>query len=324
MNPAVKVFSDLARESLKEVEANGGPRLKISSEAAVVKLAYLVGAWLGDGLYVSQSFHSISLCGTKTLNDRVMHVAEELGLNIVQQRSIEGDSDNQTTRIVDEFTTLLSSKQRPDLVPSDDGNHCALKTSAKQNVLCFLLQRLGLFDISNKHLSEAAILSVTCDTDYVRIALLAGLVDSDGHDENGILHLNQKACSANGHGSIHELAHRAALSLGFHSSMSHEYKKQAGKDTVFRSARIVVPLGNEPIANCILANPRRADSTPYPGVLCSEHNRQLYGFKVSKLDSDEGAYVGIQVDGENERFLLADHTVVHNCKDLKHLIYYRE
>ncbi|KAJ1673694.1 pre-mRNA-splicing factor 8, partial [Spiromyces aspiralis] len=34
-------------------------------------------------------------------------------------------------------------------------------------------------------------------------------------------------------------------------------------------------------------------------------------------------YFGFSIDGPNDRFLLSDFIVAHNCKDLKHLIYYR-
>ncbi|KAJ1654027.1 hypothetical protein IWQ61_005969 [Dispira simplex] len=44
-------------------------------------------------------------------------------------------------------------------------------------------------------------------------------------------------------------------------------------------------------------------------------------FKVEPLP--EAPYYGFQVSGSNPHFLLGDFTVVHNCKDLKHLIYYR-
>ncbi|KAJ1967880.1 hypothetical protein IWQ62_001577, partial [Dispira parvispora] len=44
-------------------------------------------------------------------------------------------------------------------------------------------------------------------------------------------------------------------------------------------------------------------------------------FRVEPLP--EAPYYGFQVSGPNPHFLLGDFTVVHNCKDLKHLIYYR-
>ncbi|OLY78026.1 Pre-mRNA-processing-splicing factor 8 [Smittium mucronatum] len=47
-----------------------------------------------------------------------------------------------------------------------------------------------------------------------------------------------------------------------------------------------------------------------------------YRFEISK-ESDYGRYYGVSISGSNDKFLLADSTVVHNCKDLKHLIYYR-
>ncbi|KAJ1982965.1 Pre-mRNA-processing-splicing factor 8 [Dimargaris xerosporica] len=44
-------------------------------------------------------------------------------------------------------------------------------------------------------------------------------------------------------------------------------------------------------------------------------------FAISALPSAE--YFGFEVQGTNARFMLGDLTVAHNCKDLKHLIYYR-
>ncbi|PVU91485.1 hypothetical protein BB561_004382 [Smittium simulii] len=47
-----------------------------------------------------------------------------------------------------------------------------------------------------------------------------------------------------------------------------------------------------------------------------------YKFYI-KHDQENARYFGVSVSGNNDRFLLNDGTVVHNCKDLKHLIYYR-
>ncbi|KAJ1979992.1 hypothetical protein H4R33_005585 [Dimargaris cristalligena] len=48
---------------------------------------------------------------------------------------------------------------------------------------------------------------------------------------------------------------------------------------------------------------------------------QNTAFRLEPLPA--APYFGFELTGSNPRFLLADHTVVHNCKDLKHLIYYR-
>ncbi|KAJ1927298.1 hypothetical protein IWQ60_003038 [Tieghemiomyces parasiticus] len=55
---------------------------------------------------------------------------------------------------------------------------------------------------------------------------------------------------------------------------------------------------------------------------CNQPVRLPWGFAVEPL-AQSAAYYGFEVDGPTPRFLLADGTVVHNCKDLKHLIYYR-
>ncbi|OMJ15120.1 Pre-mRNA-processing-splicing factor 8 [Smittium culicis] len=54
----------------------------------------------------------------------------------------------------------------------------------------------------------------------------------------------------------------------------------------------------------------------------SDNRNNDYLFNITK-ELNYGYYYGVSVSGANDKFLLADNTVVHNCKDLKHLIYYR-
>ena len=326
-NPPVKLLSDLVRESIKQVADNHGPQPKVSLENAIPKLAFLVGVWLGAGHNKSPSIYMVLNEETRSFYNGLQQITDDLGLTI-GKRTMSNDPKH--AHLCHEwyvtFSSASKSRKRKGMSENNLGN------CTQQNVLCVLLKRLGFYEVSNKHLSEEVILSVVCDSQEVRGALLAGLIDTDGHLEmNRMWRITQKDHDANGmhHKSILDLAHRTALSLGLHSSRCRA--KKVYKSTlrgkplasgIMGGTCITTPPVNDPISKFILTDYKRITESSH-NMLRSDRNRQLYRFKVSKMDTPEGPYVGIQVEGENERFLLGDHVSVHNCKDLKHLIYYR-
>jgi HECT-domain (ubiquitin-transferase)/Hom_end-associated Hint/Leucine rich repeat len=166
--------------------------------------------------------------------------------------------------------------------------------------LAELVARVNTSQLGNMAtLSDEAILSVLCDTEKVRAGVIAGLIDSVGTLER------DDATHWAWHLDLHRsrivaLAQRAALSLGYHSSMSR----------TSMAVRILLPAGDgDIVSDAIVCARKRAP--PDAGDNRCARGEQRYRVRVTPID--DGDYIGVTVSGANQRFLLDDCTVVHNC-----------
>lgn len=216
--------------------------------------AYFLGVWLGDG-------HSNDTCITNAdpaIISYLQDYALYLGYHFV---------DYETTNTGAASTYNIVNKQ------------------GQANNLRDALRELGVFN--NKHIPKI----VLQNTRVVRKAVLAGLLDTDGHYSKGMYEITQ---------SRKELAEGIldlVRSLGFLATLRS--KIIDGKPyyrITFSGNTWDFPLKR-------LA--KRADT--------EKRNGPWYGIKVEKLSV--GDYYGFTIDG-NHRFLLGDYTITHNTKFL--------
>jgi hypothetical protein len=149
--------------------------------------------------------------------------------------------------------------------------------------------------LNNKHIP----LVYSANSRTVRMELLAGILDSDGHlAKDGCFEVIQQ------NERLARDIERLALSLGFMASMTPcleacVYKGERREGTYYR-----VTIYGEGL-DAIPTHIPRKRAAPRQLVRRSTCQR----FTVEPLG--EGPYAGWQLDG-NARFLLADHTVTHN------------
>lgn len=226
---------------------------------------YMVGYWLGDG----SSREPAITCVDKEIIDyfRRELAKLKLELKVVDDRGI-------TYRII-----------------NSGENYWKKGVNAVRNAL----RKYHLFN--NKHIP----LEYKCNSRKVRLALLAGIMDSDGHyDRRGkgydIVLKSEKL--------LDDVIY-LCRSLGYCA-----YKKQCRKTctnakngpvtgTYFRTFISGDNLSEIP---CLLPRKKAENRTQGKSVL-------KYTIKVKKLEI--GDYYGFEIDG-NKRFLLGDFTVTHN------------
>lgn len=232
---------------------------------------YFLGVWLGDGRCDSQS-----ICTPDTeVIDFIREYVSKLG-----------------------YEVSIYSQGEIEKVHS----YVIKKCVGKQNVLLNYLRKYHL--VNNKHIP----LEYLHNDRSVRLQVLAGLIDSDGHysiakgKENTIevTFRNRKLAR-----DVQGLA----LSLGFRCSMQSKKAtiKELGYECMVYRLCLYGDLWEIPI--------KVARKKVVASAL--RENPLHYGFDV--IPVGKGDYVGIQIDGDN-LFLLDDFTVVHNSEAMAFIV----
>lgn len=223
---------------------------------------YFIGLWIGDGIHHSP-------CIT-----------------------------NKDSEVIDYLRDLASSLGLK-LTTFPDGIHHYLANDTKnsniKNPVIESLKAIGVF--KNKHLPDIVLRSSESD----RLQILAGLMDSDGHNNEGsgggfkgsFVFVQKNKQIAEGTAFL-------ARSLGFGVSVRENTTKRDGRE--FHSYRLTIFGDVQRIPTKI----KRKQVESYKrtkNALCSR-------FNVSSLG--EGDYYGFEVEGPDRLFLLGDFTVVHN------------
>ncbi len=302
-------FSVAAGEALREfgIEPCSG---------LIADLAWFVGLWLGDGCSnvptITMLSPEVDGMETAPLFAKLIALAASLGL-VVEHSPLDGVSRAWQVTL----TSRTGKKRAMKRFRDEDGAAAGVCNLSSDNLLCVMLKWLGVLGCPDKVLGEEAIGAFVVDSENVRAALLAGLIDSDGCIDGATWVVMQKPAE-----SILTLTQRVALSLGLHASSSVKCEAGAVSTGVVRIS--VPPTAAEDIVSPfvqLLHKRFQHDSKTEESAIRWHRGDQLYRFQVQE-EQGEGRYCGITIDG-NERFLLGDFSVVHNCKDLKHVIYYR-
>jgi hypothetical protein len=162
---------------------------------------------------------------------------------------------------------------------------------SKPNPIIEVLRELRV--LNNKHIPFAYLVN----SREVRLKVLAGLIDSDGHiSRNHCLEITQV------NKNLADDIVKLCRSLGFRASMVRKVAEcQTGACSVVWKVSVYGDLSIIPVLV------KRKKSLP----VNLRENPLTYGFDVVKLK--KGEYFGFSIDG-NKRFVLGDFTVTHNTE----------
>ena len=165
-----------------------------------------------------------------------------------------------------------------------------------------VLRAYGL--IRNKHVPRALI----CDLLGVRRALLAGIIDGDGHYHPVSNDYELPAKKSDVCAGYKELA----ATLGLRNSDVHPHvvtNQQTGDQ--YDGHRVFLTGDMWDAVQYCAASYKRCPQPGTPAYVAKNKDSRCYGFKIRRLPEDE--YFGFGVHGgANRRFLLEDYTVTHN------------
>lgn len=171
-----------------------------------------------------------------------------------------------------------------------------IKGNVNKNSFLKALQDYDL--INNKHIPY----EYKCNTRDIRLKVLAGIMDSDGHYQE---HTKQYELTMKSEKIIDDVVY-LCRSLGF-ACYKRECKKKCtnGKNGPVEGTyyRIQISGDNLKEIPCILKRKMANDRMKNKNVL-------LYGIKINKIENDN--YFGFTLDS-NHRYLSADFTCHHNC-----------
>lgn len=175
------------------------------------------------------------------------------------------------------------------------------QVGSTKNILANELKRLNL--IENKHMPKEYLL----DSRKNRLALLAGLLDSDGHKGRAGYEIIQKK------ESIAKGIIQLARSLGFNArSVLKKATMRRHDGTMFESMvhRIGIYGADLSIIPCKVERKKFKKVKKH----INGRNPLHTGFSIDQIEDNN--YYGFTLDAKDKRFLLADYTVAHNTEEV--------
>lgn len=297
---SVKDWFKICSKDVRETRLKGYKVAKPVFESENTDLPldpYFLGIWLGDGDKTGPVITSVD-------------PEIELYLNYLAMNYSDMTVVKHTTKTGAVSSTGVTSKK--------DYHRFRLKNNVKDELNPITKSLRNLDVLNNKHIPDIYMKASEKD----RFRLLAGLLDTDGHLSYGSSSkgiggswtyvFSQSDCHEQLLHQTKELAQSLGLSVG--CVQQKEYVPLGEKET-FRDGRrlhtkYIISISGERMKEVPCFIERKKAS-----VKCVDHRfltRNVSKIQVTPLE--EGDYVGITVDG-NERFLLEDCTVVHNCGD---------
>ena len=159
-----------------------------------------------------------------------------------------------------------------------------------------LLRENNLY--KNKHIPEVYIVN----SEKVRLEVLAGLIDTDGSVEQEGRTVRLTQCVE--HKAIIDGAQRLARSLGFRASIHEKKTSWTSNGERKKGIALVLTISGAGIERIPTLLPRKRCSPPRCTDMCST--------KIEIVEDGIGKFCGFEVD-RNNRFLLGDCTITHNC-----------
>ena len=155
-----------------------------------------------------------------------------------------------------------------------------------------ILRDMGVYN--NKHIPEEYIIN---DINTRRL-VLAGLIDTDGSVEQDGATVRISQC--NEHKDILDGAYRIAISLGLHATIRS--RNTMCNEIAMTSLELTISgAGLEDIPTLL---PRKKCTNPL--------NKDMSCYNIEVIEDGIGKFCGFEVD-QNNRFLLGDTTITHNC-----------
>lgn len=256
---------------------------------------YILGFWLGDGYANGTSF---ALNESETLN-KIVSWAGSIGCEVVHEAKYR--------------FTLRRPGHGSKHVVGVNKDCCSLCETITPIILDKKVEKtnawkdqLRLYNLlNNKHIPDEYMNSSI----EVRKAILAGLIDSDGHVAKA--NKGKRVCIVQKVGNLGKQITMLARSLGFCVHSSIQERKNV---VIFNSApkdycdqykiNISGRIGDLPT---IIPRKKCCDSQP---------NKDYMVTSIQIKSIGKGRYYGWSVDGPNKRFVLPDFTVVRNCDQM--------
>jgi hypothetical protein len=193
--------------------------------------------------------------------------------------------DWQIEKFLREYAKSLQMNVR---VVKGSGCHSFMLSKGWRNALLLSMKAIGV--IGNKHIPHA----YKANSRDIRLALLAGLLDSDGYSAA------YGTCFCNSNKILAEDVLWLARSLGFRATLSR--KTTSIKSIGYKGEAWTVMIGGKVSEIPVLLSRKLGkDATSY--------DKLISGFKIE--DIGDGNYFGFELDGDG-LFLLGDFTVTHN------------
>jgi DNA mismatch repair ATPase MutS len=301
---------------------------------------YYIGLWLGDG--TTRCVYQISQC--ETLYPETGHFlptfANSCGLNLIRYLS--------PSKTTNDKAPVTTHGQIGDI----DGKVCYLiedvdvgvRNKSSRNVIVRVFKHLGMLKGTAKGLKciPAQLLSTRRE---VRLAMLAGLLDTDGHyggDEKHAYEITHKGFD------LSNAILRLCRGLGFQASLSRKVVKKSPENDYYRihitgSKLHEIPCQIRKMMAVKKFGVRKRNEQHYSVQMTYDGEGDYFGFQLAmpskdvdvhtavkelKLSVESAVFSGVVVlsnasgsphtDGRVAgRFLLADHTVTHNTVLLK-------
>lgn len=157
--------------------------------------------------------------------------------------------------------------------------------------------------VNNKHIPVDYMLNDRA----TRLAVLAGIIDTDGT-------VSRKGTRVNiSQGAAHkDLAFQIvdlARSLGFYTTITERTVSYKYKGEKRHKQAFTINISGEALADIPTRLPRKKTANTITRATSTSTG------KLTICDASVGDYVGIKIDG-NERFVLNDFTVTHNCTNI--------
>jgi hypothetical protein len=227
---------------------------------------YLIGLWLGDGSSDSSTITNID----KEIIDFLYEEADKMGMTITRGNGYKGSM-----------------------------SYRFISKSGKKNANIFLNFLRDENLLNNKHVPK----HLKTNSREVRLALLAGLIDSDGYWANSsyyeIIQKNEQ---------LADDILFICRSLGFWARIKPVVKGCMYKGELRSGTYHMVTFGGYGMEDM----PIRCKRKMAPKCLYTKTRDYLhYKFSVEYVGIKE--YFGFEVEGKNHRFLMGDFTVTRNC-----------
>ena len=266
---------------------------------------YILGMWLGDGLSTGDGFSSEDndliikwVEWSKENNCEVVHSGKyrfriRSNLSKVSKPSITETSNIECTGCKHKICTLCSDD-------TFKNKYNAPIIRSKTNPLKEVLSHYNLID--NKHIPRDYLIN---DRE-TRLKVLAGLIDTDGSASREGTRIMISQCVA--HEQLIRETYFLAQSLGFSCSLNK------------RTASYTYE-GEKKYKECFSLN-ISGDIEQIPTVLQRKKCKDSYRretlntgpIKIEEIE-EEKEFVGLTIDGD-QRFVLEDFTVTHNCSNI--------
>lgn len=248
---------------------------------------YLLGYWLGDGTSSSSNI--------TTTNQEVVDY-----INCLENYDVKQQKSNKIVYNVCEKNKLIKNIGICPICEKEHTNsvYCSRKCvydgiCTEKNNFMKKLKKLNL--INNKHIPK----SYMFNSEEIRLGILAGLLDSDGHlSKNGMYEITQK------NEVLSNDIERLARSLGLYVNKRKVKKRCCNNDVWGIYYRI--SIGGELLKKL----PLKIEYKKIKEITTDVNTlRNMYSFKIESIGL--GNYSGFELDG-NHKFLLHDFTVTHN------------